>query len=367
MRMIPIFDVRFWGNEKKYLNKCLKIKWISSQGEYVTKFEKLFAQIHKSKFCLAVSNCTVGLHLALEALGIKKDDEVLCPNLTWISPANMISLSGAKLVLVDIDETWNINPLKIEEKITKKTKCIMVVHLFGHPANMDPIVKIAKKYKLKIIEDVAESIGAKYKKKLVGTFGDASCFSFFSNKVFTSGEGGAILFKNKKIFNKASILRDHGMSKKVKYRQIVRGFNYRITNLQAAVLLAQIEKFKKVLSLRNLLFNKYKESLKKINNINLMPSKNWAEPVMWLMTIVLAKNINRKSFINKMKKKNIECRPMINLVSEANHFKKLNFSSSKKSIYLSRQSVHLPSSSNLTNAKIQYICNSLAKIISKKC
>lgn len=364
--MIPIFDVRFWGNEKKYLSRCLEKRWISSQGGYVKKFEKLFADKLKSKFCLAVSNCTVGLHLALEALEVKRGDEVLCPNLTWISPANMISLTGAKLVLVDIDETWNIDPLKIEEKITKKTKCIMVVHLFGHPANMDPIMKIAKKYKLKIIEDVAEAIGAKYKKKLVGRFGDASCFSFFANKIFTSGEGGAILFKNRAVFNRASILRDHGMSRKTRYKQIARGFNYRMTNLQAAILLAQIENFQKVIKVRNFLLKKYNKLLKKIPSIGLMPSMKWADPVLWLMTIVLPKNINRNLFIKKMKKNNIECRPMVNLVSEAIHFKKLKFIPSKKSIDLSRQSVHMPSSSNLTYANIQYICSIVNETITKK-
>ena len=363
--MIPIYDTRFWGNEKKYVDQCIKTKWISSQGSFVKKFEKKFAEIFNQKYCLAVSNCTVALHLALDCLNIKKGDEVICPNLTWISPANAISLSGAKLVLIDTDQTWNLNPDLLEKKITKKTKCIMVVHAFGHPANMDKIVRIAKKYDLKIIEDTAEAIGSKYKNRYVGTIGDVSCFSFFGNKVFTSGEGGALLFKNRKDYQNALIKRDHGISKKIKYKCIVRGFNYRMTNLQAAILLAQFEKFSNVINTRNNIKRFYENKLKKINHIGLMPREKWSKVVIWLMTIILPKNISRKKFINFMLQNNVECRPMINPVANAEHFKYLASKDLVNSEAICRSAVHLPSSSNLNKKDINIVSDLVMKYINK--
>ena len=361
--MIPIFDTRFWGNEKKYIEKCIKTKWISSQGSFVKKFEKKFAKIFNKKYSLAVSNCTVALHLALDCLGIKKGDEVICPNLTFIAPANAVSLTGAKLVLVDVDDTWNLDPDLLQKKITKKTKCIIIIHAFGHPAKLDKIIKIAKKYNLKIIEDTAEALGSKYKNKLVGTFGDISCFSFFGNKVFTSGEGGALLFKNKKNYLNALTKRDHGMSKKIKYKFIVRGYNYRLTNLQAAILLAQFEKFSKVINTRKKIAKFYEKKLKKINHISLMPKKSWANVVVWLMTIVLPKNVSRKNFIYFMRKNNVECRPMINPVTEAHHFYHLKNKNHKKSDFISKSAVHLPSSSNLSKKDINIVSNLTRKYI----
>lgn len=363
--MIPIFDTKFWGNEKKYVSECMHTKWISSQGSFVKKFEKKFGNIFNQKYCLAVSNCTVALHLALDCLNIGKGDEVICPNLTWISPANMISLTGAKIVLVDVDHTWNIDPDLLEKKINKKTKCIMVVHAFGHPAKMDSILSIAKKNKLKVIEDTAEAIGSKYKKQYAGTFGDISCFSFFGNKVFTSGEGGVLIFKNKKDYKNALIKRDHGISKKIKYKCIKRGFNYRLTNLQAAILLAQFEKFSKVIKKRYQIQKLYENKLKNINNINLMPKEKWSHVIMWLMTIVLPKKISREKFIYFMKRNNVECRPMINTVSKAKQFEHLSRKDLVVSEYISKCAVHLPSSSNLTKKQINFISNLIKKYINQ--
>lgn len=361
--MIPIFDTKFWGNEKKYVSECIRTKWISSQGLFVKKFEKKFGHIFNQKYCLAVSNCTVALHLALDCLNIGKGDEVICPNLTWISPANMISLTGAKVVLVDVDHTWNIDPDLLEKKITKKTKCIMVVHAFGHPAKMDRILYIAKKNNLKVIEDTAEAIGSKYKKKYVGTFGDISCFSFFGNKVFTCGEGGVLIFKNKKDYKNALIKRDHGISKKTKYKCIERGFNYRITNLQAAVLLAQFEKFSKVIKRRHEIQKLYEINLKNLKNIRLLPKEKYSNVTMWLMTIILPKNTSRKAFIEFMKKNNVECRPMINTVSRAKQFLHLPSKDLIISEYISKYAVHLPSSSNLSKKQINFVSNLIIKYI----
>ena len=247
--MIPIFKPVISDKGKKNVLKCLKTSWISSQGKFVKKFEDALKKFHKIKYCVATSSCTTALHLAILSLGLKKNDEIICPALSFISPANMVLLSNLKLVLVDINPiTLTIDENKIEEKITKRTKAIIVVHQFGHSANMGKILKIKNKYNLKLIEDNAESIGGKYKKKLNGTLGDISTLSFFANKIITTGEGGAILTNNKKIYLKCLEMRDHGMSKKKRYFHTMLGFNYRMTNLQAAIGLSQVHEIKKILS-----------------------------------------------------------------------------------------------------------------------
>ena len=243
--MIPFSSPYIKDKAKRYVSECLDTNWISSQGKYILKFEKSLAKYHKIKYCVVTSSCTTALHLAIKSLNIGKGDEIICPDLTFIAPANMISLSGAKLRLVDVNpETFTIDHTQIEKKINKKTKAIMVVHQMGHAANMDPIMRIARRHNLKVIEDNAESIGAKYKGRRLGTIGDISTLSFFANKIITTGEGGAILTNSKKIAEKCSILRDHGMSKTKKYLHLDLGFNYRMTNMQAAIGLSQIENLK---------------------------------------------------------------------------------------------------------------------------
>ena len=202
-KYIPFFTPKISSEEIKSLNKTVKAGWISSQGKIIERFEKDFAKFHKIKYAIATSNCTTSLHLALLSLDIGKGDEVICPNLTFISPANMIALSGAKLVLVDVQsDNFCICFKDLKKKITKKTKAIMIVHPFGYPVDINKLKKVIQNKKIKIIEDVAESIGAKVNNQLCGTIGDVSCFSFFANKIITTGEGGMILTNKKNIYEK---------------------------------------------------------------------------------------------------------------------------------------------------------------------
>ena len=190
--MIPIFEPFITDLEKKYTSKALESGWISSQGKYITEFEKRFAHRIGKKYGVATTNCTSALHLSLIVLGIGSGDEVICPNLTFIAPANMIALTGSKPVLVDVEkDTWNLDPVLVEQAITKKTKAIIVVHSFGHSARMDELLEIAEKYQITIIEDNAESPGGTYKGKQLGSMGKLSCFSFFANKIITTGSGKA--------------------------------------------------------------------------------------------------------------------------------------------------------------------------------
>ncbi len=356
--MINFYNPVIKKKEVQILNRTVKAGWISSQGKVVREFEKKFASWHKVKFAISTSNCTTALHLSLLALDIGPGDEVICTNLTFIAPANMISLTGAKLILVDVDlKTFSMNTKKVENKINKKTKAIMVVHPFGHPADILELKKIAKKNNLKIIEDVAESIGAKYKNKLCGTFGDISCFSFFANKVMTTGEGGMILTNNKKFFQKAKLLRDHGMNENKKYYHKLLGFNYRMTSMQAAIGIGQLMRLKKIIIEKEVIKNHYKIFLNK-KNFDIFPQIKFKKSVEWFVTITFKKNNLRDKFIKYMKIKNIECRPMIFPVSFANHFKikdeKKKFPNSYK---ISLNSVHLPSSIDLKKKNINYISN----------
>lgn len=357
--MIPIFEPFLRGNEKKYLNDCIDTNWISSQGKYITEFESSLANYHNLDYGIATSSCTTALHLALKALDIGPGDEVLCPDLTFIAPANMIVLSGAEPCLVDIDpETLAIDPDLIEKKINERTKAIIVVHQFGHAAPMDEIMVIAKKHNLKVIEDNAESIGGKYKGRLLGTFGDLSCFSFFGNKIITTGEGGAILTNNEELAIKCRELRDHGMAKDRKYYHNDLGYNYRMTNMQAAIGLAQVEKLDDILNLRMKQMKSYYDKLKNIEGIRLRQFKDYAEPVHWLMTLTLDDKYNRDDFLDYMSQNNIDCRQMVNPVHQAQHFReRYNEDNYPVATHISIQSLHLPSGTDLSEDKICYIAN----------
>ena len=243
IRRISIAAPLLAGNELAYVTDCIKTNWISSQGKYVKLFEDLFSQYHNNYPALAVSNGTVALHLALVALGIGRSDEVLVPDLTFAATANSVIYTGAIPVLVDVDPvSWNLDVDKIEKLITPKTRAIMPVHLYGNPCKMDKIMDLAKRYDLFVIEDCAEALGSYFNGHPVGTFGDAATFSFYGNKTITTGEGGMIVFKDKTVAERAAMLRDHGMKKSKRYWHEEVGYNYRLTNLQAAIGVAQFER-----------------------------------------------------------------------------------------------------------------------------
>jgi perosamine synthetase len=286
-KFIPVSEPTITEKEIEYVMQAVKSGWVSSLGEYINKFEDEFAKFVGTKYALTVSNGTVGLHLALVSLGIKEGDEVIVPDLTFIATANAVKYTGAKPVFADIDkETWCISPDDIKKKITSKTKAIIPVHLYGHPVDMDPILKIAKEYNLYVIEDCAESHGAEYKGKKVGSIGHCGVFSFYGNKIITTGEGGMITTNDEKIYEKARYLRDHAMSKEKRYWHTEIGYNYRLTNIQAALGLAQLERIDEIIQKKKEIFNWYQEGLKGLENIKLNPEKEWAKNVYWMVCLV---------------------------------------------------------------------------------
>jgi len=364
------------GNELKYISKSLKTGWISSVGEFIPRFEKHFSQFTKIKNPLAVSNGTTALQLAIETLGIGKNDEVILPTLTFAAPVNATIHSEATPVFVDVKEdSLCIDENRIVNAINKKTKAIIVVHLYGHPANMNPIISICKKYKLKLIEDCAEALGSKYKKVHVGNFGDASCFSFFGNKTITTGEGGIVTFKKKKLLKKAIILRDHGMSKKVKYWHDYVGYNFRMTNLQAAIGTAQFERANLFVKNKIEIARIYKSYLSKIKNIQLPRNYGPVKNSYWLYTIRLTGHLAkyRDKLLKFLLLNGVESRKVfipMHLMPIYNVFLKNVKNNYNVSEEISKSSLSLPSYFGLSEPDIKNICflikNFFSKINKKK-
>lgn len=366
----PIMQPMLDGNELAYVSDCIKTGWISSQGSYVRKFEKEFATYCQALHPVAVSNGTVALHLALEALGVGPGDEVLVPDITFAASINAVIYTGATPVLVDVDRTtWTISVSEIEKNINSKTKAIMPVHLYGHPCHMDEIFALAKQHNLLVVEDCAEAVGSLYRGSHVGNKADAATFSFFGNKTITTGEGGMIFFKDEKVYEKALVLRDHGMSKTKKYWHEYVGFNYRMTNLQGALGCAQLERVTEFVSRKRELAETYNNMLGEIGSFELPPQEEWAYNGFWLYTAILKKNdtIGRDQLIEKMLRNGVEMRPAFYPLHQMPPYK--NFPSKsdfKNSIYISQQGISFPSSVNITAEEIDNIRRSLRTIVDLK-
>jgi len=308
--MIPVCEPTFFGKEKDYAIECLETNWISSNGRFIELFEKSFSDFIGTKYGMSCSNGTTALHLAMETLGIGKGDEVIVPNLSNIATINSVIFSGAKPVLVDVEkDTFGIDPEKIKDKITKKTKAINLVHLYGHPVDMGPIMEIVKKNDIFLIEDCAEAHGAEYKGKKVGSFGDLSCFSLYSNKIVTTGEGGIVLTNNEEYAEKANLIKNLGFTEP-RFHHWVLGTNYRMTNIQAAIGLGQMENIDKILSERDRIKMTYDGLLKDVKNITLQKQAPWAKMVCWMYCILLEPEFkfSKDELMNKLKAKGIETR-----------------------------------------------------------
>ncbi len=357
-RIIPVSDPLLNGNEIKYLTDCIKTGWISSLGGYVEKFEKGFSKFCKVKYAVSVSSGTSALHLALASLGIGRGDEVIMPSFTMVSTANAVVYQGAKLVLVDSEiKTFCIDPAKIEEKITDKTKAIIVVHIYGHPARMDEVLKIARKHRLYVIEDAAEAHGAEYRGKRVGSIGDIGCFSFYGNKIITTGEGGMLVTSNKRIKEKAEFLRDLAFSKEGHFWHKELGFNYRMSNLQAAVGLAQLERVEEFIKIkrRNAYF--YNKFLKGTPGIILPPEEEYAKNVFWMYAILVNKDfgITRNELRAKLAAKGIETRIFFIPIHLQPVYSKICRGKYPVSEELCRKGLYLPSGFNLKQNEIKFI------------
>jgi perosamine synthetase len=343
----PVAIPNLNGNEFKYLTDAFLSTWISSSGKYIDKFESEFSSYSDCSFGVAVSNGTVALHAALLALGIGKGDEVIVPDLTFAGTINAVLHANATPVIVDINEySWCIDPKEIEKSITSKTKAIIPVHLYGQVCDMDNIIDLAKKYNLKVIEDCAEAHGATFKGKKVGSFGDIGCFSFYGNKVITTGEGGMCVTSSAKINESLRLLRDHGMSRTKRYFHEIVGYNYRMTNLQASIGVAQLERIDSIHKNRRVYENIYRSALAN-KNILFQNNLQNRQRITWLVSVLLDENINRDLFILELKEKGIEARPFFYPLSDMNIYKKYSIKKNLISKKISRLGLNFPTYESL--------------------
>jgi len=361
--MIPVAEPCLGKEELKNVIEAVKSGWISSKGKFIEEFEEKFVRYCGRKYGVATSNGTVALHLALKALGIGKGDEVIVPTLTFVATANAVTYCNAKPVFVDSHpEYWCINPDKIEEKITPRTKAIIPVHLYGHPCDMDLIMKIAEDHNLYVIEDAAEAHGAEYKGEKIGSFGDISCFSFYGNKIITTGEGGMCLTNNEELVEKMRILRDHGMNPNRRYWYDEIGFNYRMTNLQAAVGVAQLEKLDEFIEKKRKIAKMYEEGLNELeekNLITLHPEMKWAKSVYWMYSILIEDSfgMNRDILMKELERKRIDTRPFFYPMHVLPPYQ--NNERFPIAEEISRKGINLPSGVGLKEEEIRKIVESL--------
>ena len=371
-KFIPVNIPKIFKEDKIYINKALKDNWISSEGPFVKKFEKEFSKFNNRKFGITVSSGTAALEISLKALNIKKASEVIIPTFSIISTALCVIKNSLKPVLVDVDlKNWNMIPDQIIKKITRKTKAIIITHIYGFPVDMDKILKIAKKRNIKIIEDAAEMIGQKYKNKKCGSFGDISTFSFYANKHITTGEGGMILTNNKKIYDECISLRNLCFgtgNDRFNHNSI--GWNYRFTNLQASMGLGQLKNIKWIIKRKREIGRKYHKHLKNNKKILIQDIKtNYATNIFWVFGIVIKKNfkLSRNLLVKKLNEKGIQTRNFFYPMHKQNIFRKMKIFKNKiaypNSEFLSKNGLYLPSGLGLKNKEIDYICKTLTEIL----
>lgn len=355
--MIPIYQPYLVGREKEYVNQCLDTTWISSKGEFIEKFEREFAHYIGAQHATSVSNGTVAIHLALEALGIGPGDEVIVPTLTYIASVNTIIQTGATPVFVDsLESTWQIDPNDVEEKITTRTKAVMAVHLYGLPCDMDALKIICQKYNLLLIEDCAEAFGTLYKGRHVGTFGEIATFSFFGNKTITTGEGGMVVAKNKEILARAYHLKNQGVSQTREYWHDEVAYNYRMTNICAAIGLAQLENIDIIIKRKREIANWYKEELRNLP-LRFHDEVSGTYHSYWMCSIILNESKWRDPLRHYMKTAGIETRPVFFPVHTMPHCKKLETFAVAES--LSSRGINLPSFPGLTKEQVTQVCGAI--------
>uniref|UniRef100_C6E0L5 GDP-perosamine synthase n=1 Tax=Geobacter sp. (strain M21) TaxID=443144 RepID=C6E0L5_GEOSM len=307
---IPVYQPSLSGNEKKYVNECLDSTWISSKGKFVNKFESSLASYTGVKHATSVCNGTVALHLALVALGIGPGDEVIVPTLTYIASVNAIVYTGAVPIFVDsLPDTWQMDPEDVSRKITSHTKAVMAVHLYGHPCDMDRIMTVASEHGLFVIEDCAEAFGTLYKGKPVGSFGDIATYSFFGNKTITCGEGGMLVTNDETLFDRALHFKGQGLAKHREYWHDVIGYNYRMTNICAAIGLAQLEQADGFIRKKRQIAEWYKEGLQGLP-VTVHGEVGDVRHSYWMVSILVEKPDQRDSLRDALATAGVETRPL---------------------------------------------------------
>jgi perosamine synthetase len=352
---IPISRPFIGRREKELVLDALESGWVSSIGKYIDEFESKFADYCGTEYALAVSNGTTGLHLALAALGLGPGDEVIVPDLTFVATANAVAYTGAKPVLADVEaDTLCLDVASVKSLITPQTKAIIPVHLYGHPADMDALIEIADARGLAIIEDAAEAHGAEYKGRRVGGLGKCGVFSFYGNKIITTGEGGMLTTNDREFYQYARRLRDHAMSSQRRYFHEERGFNYRITNLQAALGVAQLERIDKFLDRRAEIMGWYTSAIAVSDAIRLNRVKNWAKSAFWMVCLEVDgfDEARRDAFMQALKARGIDSRPYFCTMSTLPMYKQRSLPVSTRKAQIG---LNLPSYYELTKRDVERV------------
>ena len=367
---IPVNEPLLNGNELKYVQECIETGWISSEGPFVRRFEEEFAMRVGRKHGIAVCNGSVALDAAVTTLDIGMEDEVILPTFTIISCASAIVRAGATPVVLDCDPyTWNMDISQIEDKITPRTKAIMVVHIYGLPVDMDPVISLAEKYGLKIIEDAAEAHGQKYKGRPCGSFGDISTFSFYPNKLITTGEGGMIVTDDEYLADRCRSLRNLCFQPKRRFVHEELGWNFRFTNLQAAVGLAQLEKLDEHVKRKRTIGKLYSELLSEIPELQLpLQLTDYAENIYWVYGIVLKDQVpfDAEEAMHRLKEKGIGTRPFFWPMHEQPVFKKMGLYknvSCPVAERIARRGFYIPSGLAVSNDQINIVSEKLRQIL----
>ncbi len=355
---IPVYQPCLSGNERKYVNECLDSTWISSKGRFINEFEKRFSEYINVEHATAVSNGTVALHLALLALGIGPGQEVIVPTFTYIASVNAVVYTGATPVFADsLEDTWQIDPEDVRRRITTKTRAIIAVHLYGHPCNMDRLMAVAREHELFIVEDCAEALGSLYNNRHVGSFGDIATFSFFGNKTITTGEGGMVATNDDTLFNRIVHFKGQGLAKYREYWHDVVGYNYRMTNICAAIGLAQLERADEFIAKKRLLAEWYREGLKDLP-VAIHGEFGDVRHSYWMVSILVEKPEQRDLLRTTLSRAEIETRPSFYPVHTmpmyASKFQRYQIAEN-----LGWRGINLPSWPGMSKAHVEYVCTAI--------
>lgn len=375
MRKIPSAGPSITEKEIKLVTEAITDGWYEKRNMHTDQLIEEFSKYVGVKYCYPTTNCTSALHLALLSLGIGPGDEVIVPDITWVASVAPIHYVGATPIFADIDEkTWGLSPDSFEKAITKKTKAVIVVDIYGNMPDWDKLLKIANKHKIKVIEDAAEAMGAFYKGKPAGSFGDISAFSFNATKILIAGQGGMVATNNKKYFERFEILAHHGMLpyNKKTFWSVEIGYNYLWTNLQAALALAQLRRVDELVDKKREIFSWYQKRLGNIPGIQLNTEPENTKTTYWIINAILSGKykIKKEILMEEFKKNNIDTRPFFYPVSsqpaykpytKGKNYRKLNPISYKVSAY----GISLPYSLNLTEEEVDYVCKLFFKILNK--
>jgi perosamine synthetase len=371
--MIPVNEPLLNGNEKKYLNECIDTGWISSEGPFVQRFEEEMARVAGRRHGIAVCNGTAALEAAVWALELGPGDEVIMPAFTIISCAAAVVRSGGVPVLVDSDPvTWNMDAARIEARITPRTKAIMVVHIYGLPVDMDPILHIAEKHGLKIIEDAAEMHGQTYRGRPCGSFGDLSTFSFYPNKHVTTGEGGMVLTDDDRLAERCRSVRNLCFQAKKRFVHEELGYNFRMTNLQAALGLAQLERLAEFVERKRRMGSRYTELLSDVGGLELMPPRTeYAENIYWVFGMVLKDNVpfDAEEAMKRLGQRGIGTRPFFWPMHEQPVFRKMGLFVGEHypvAERLARRGFYIPSGMALTDGQMEEVVEAVKSLTDEK-